>query len=204
MALDESVMRRLEADHVRRVLFGLGLDTPGHMQYHDDQADDLTKSPIERLFYLAWCSLASARDSLDKRWHFHPQAPDHEHDAMERQSREPPRDDGIHDYLWSQHNVGKYVADFVIVRMWSNHNGWRRAIVAVECDGKDFHDATAAQANRDRERDRIFQELGVPVFRFSGSELYRDFAACVDQVDNALDNALNQYPYRQFSELGAK
>lgn len=48
----------------------------------------------------------------------------------------------------------------------------------VECDGHDFHERTKEQAARDRSRDRRLQEAGIRVFRFTGSELYRDPLGC--------------------------
>jgi hypothetical protein len=58
--------------------------------------------------------------------------------------------------------------------------GWNKLI--VECDGHDFHERTKEQAARDRERDRSFQNQGIEVFRFTGSELWRDPLGCADQV----------------------
>ncbi|MGA4550599.1 DUF559 domain-containing protein [Methylorubrum aminovorans] len=52
----------------------------------------------------------------------------------------------------------------------------------VECDGHDFHERTKEQAARDRSRDRRLQEAGFRVFRFTGSELYRDPYACALEV----------------------
>lgn len=57
---------------------------------------------------------------------------------------------------------------------------WRRLI--VECDGHDFHERTKDQAARDRSRDRSAQMDGIPVFRFTGSELWRDAWGCAKQV----------------------
>lgn len=58
--------------------------------------------------------------------------------------------------------------------------GWKQLI--VECDGHDFHERTKEQAARDRERDRSFQLQGIEVFRFTGSELWKDPLGCSDQV----------------------
>jgi hypothetical protein len=52
----------------------------------------------------------------------------------------------------------------------------------VECDGHDFHERTKAQAKRDRSRDRKWQQQGVPVFRFTGSEIWTDPLECARQV----------------------
>jgi very-short-patch-repair endonuclease len=58
--------------------------------------------------------------------------------------------------------------------------GWRRLI--VECDGHDFHERTKEQASKDRGRDRSIQLDGYEVFRFTGSELWRDPIGCANQV----------------------
>lgn len=52
----------------------------------------------------------------------------------------------------------------------------------VECDGHDFHERTKEQAARDRSRDRRLQEAGIRVFRFTGSELYRDPLGCAGET----------------------
>lgn len=58
--------------------------------------------------------------------------------------------------------------------------GWRKLI--VECDGHDFHERTKHQAARDRERDRRFQDLGFTVFRFTGSEIWKDPWLCAEKI----------------------
>ncbi len=56
----------------------------------------------------------------------------------------------------------------------------------VECDGHDFHERTKQQAARDKGRDRFLQSLGYPVFRFMGSEIFRDSLASAAEVLKAL------------------
>lgn len=104
------------------------------------------------------------------------------------------------DYLWIQYPVGKYRADFVWARVMLNSYASRAAAIAIECDGKQFHDATTDQVDRDRVRDREFQVSGLPTMRFTGSEINRDFSACVDQVDAALDVAIESQGWRQAKE----
>lgn len=58
--------------------------------------------------------------------------------------------------------------------------GWRRLI--VECDGHEFHERTKEQAAKDRSRDRASTLAGMEVFRFTGSELWRDPYGCAGQV----------------------
>jgi hypothetical protein len=68
-----------------------------------------------------------------------------------------------------QHPIQQYRADFVI---------WSKETVAVELDGHDYHERTKEQAQRDKARDRLFQQLGFKVFRYTGSEVWRDPLKC--------------------------
>jgi very-short-patch-repair endonuclease len=60
--------------------------------------------------------------------------------------------------------------------------GAKRPFVFIELDGHDFHERTKEQAARDRAKDRAIQSADITVFRFTGSELYRDPGGCVWQV----------------------
>lgn len=66
--------------------------------------------------------------------------------------------------------------DFRIDFQFINHP------IFVECDGHDFHERTKEQAERDRAKDRKFQEAGIPILRFTGREIFRDPIDCVAQV----------------------
>lgn len=56
-------------------------------------------------------------------------------------------------------------------------------LVAVECDGHEFHERDKTQAARDKSRDRDPAPLqGIQVLRFTGFEIHRDAAACAMQV----------------------
>lgn len=57
---------------------------------------------------------------------------------------------------------------------------WRKLV--VECDGHQFHERTKEQAASDRSRDRALMGFGYDVFRFTGSELWRDPWGCAEQV----------------------
>lgn len=54
--------------------------------------------------------------------------------------------------------------------------------MVVECDGHDYHERTKEQAASDKSRDRRLQAAGWLVFRFTGSEIFRDARACADEV----------------------
>lgn len=52
----------------------------------------------------------------------------------------------------------------------------------VECDGHEFHERTKLQAARDRKRDRAFAAAGIPVLRFTGSEIWADAIGCAEVI----------------------
>lgn len=81
--------------------------------------------------------------------------------------------------LTQQMLVGSYRADFGIATATSAH---RSLVVAIECDGHEFHNADRKQVARDKARDREFTERDIRLFRFSGAEIWRDAGACADQV----------------------
>lgn len=59
-------------------------------------------------------------------------------------------------------------------------------ILALECDGHDFHERSKAQAARDRKRDRTPVKAGIKVIRFTGSEIYNRPAACAEEAESQL------------------
>lgn len=67
--------------------------------------------------------------------------------------------------MWPQFPVGKYFADF----------GNPVAKIALECDGKDFHNEA-----KDAQRDREFAKMGWRVIRAPGSQ-------CVRTMETALE-----------------
>lgn len=81
-----------------------------------------------------------------------------------------------------QKQIGPYRTDFLITR---DRPGKPVGIV-VECDGHAFHERTKEQAARDRSRDRELQSGGRRVFRFTGSEIYRNAFGCATEVISAL------------------
>jgi len=61
--------------------------------------------------------------------------------------------------------------------------------IAIEVDGHDFHERTKDQAQRDKSRDRALQILGWRTLRFTGSEVFRDAAACAGEVVQVMEIA---------------
>jgi very-short-patch-repair endonuclease len=137
-------------------------------------------SPIEQLFHAALFAVAARglfsinavgrrvpRFSMEQQW-----------DAMSLI-------DPLHScaVIEPQVTIAGWRVDFVI-HYWGydpENNSVARRII-VECDGHDFHERTKAQAARDRSRDRAAQHEGIPIYRFTGSELWADPVACAEEV----------------------
>ena len=79
-----------------------------------------------------------------------------------------------------QVKVGSYKVDFLFAAQMSDNEPF--CLIAVECDGHQFHEKTKQQAARDKARDRELMSYGVKVFRFAGSEIWKDPGACADEV----------------------
>jgi hypothetical protein len=60
------------------------------------------------------------------------------------------------------------------------------SVLAIECDGHDYHERTKEQADRDRKRDRCLLSANIPVMRFTGSQIWKDATACALEVDKYL------------------
>lgn len=70
--------------------------------------------------------------------------------------------------------ISSYEVDFAIT-----HKGLN---IIVECDGEEWHTRTDEQVARDKKRDKKLLGQGWIVLRFSGSDLYRNPAKCVERV----------------------
>lgn len=72
---------------------------------------------------------------------------------------------------------GTYTVDFIV----SVEDG-RSARVAIELDGHDFHERSKEQASRDKSRERAIVSTGLPVLRFTGSEVFKNPRRVVDEI----------------------
>jgi very-short-patch-repair endonuclease len=90
-------------------------------------------------------------------------------------------DDETNFGIYPQCVITDYAVDFAILGRCC-HVESARLLIAVECDGHDFHERTKEQAERDRSRDRALQLAGAFVLRFTGREIYRDAAVCAAEV----------------------
>lgn len=94
--------------------------------------------------------------------------------------------EGGYAYVCPQARVGEYRVDYLIAAKASTSTKIYRVI--VECDGHEFHEKTKEQAARDKKRDRTLTNSGFTVFRFTGSEIFRDPQKCADEVAEFLNN----------------
>lgn len=88
--------------------------------------------------------------------------------------------------IYAQQQVLQYRVDFLICAQLGNYPDFHK--VVVECDGHDFHEKTKEQAAHDKKRDRVMTAAGFRVFRFTGSEIYKDAPACANEVSEYLRN----------------
>lgn len=77
----------------------------------------------------------------------------------------------FHTYVFYQVGIDRYHVDFLLAYRRGGTREVRYAV--IECDGHEFHERTKKQAEHDKKRDRRLQELGYPVLRVTGSEIWR-------------------------------
>jgi very-short-patch-repair endonuclease len=189
--LSEKLVAKIEQDYIARMTEFLD----AAIGVWCSQAAESCESPIEELFYVALMSFVDVDRCVGSSY-----GGEYRVCVWPRDTARPlmtpgydlvcahikGRNDGLPHgstlFIAPQAQVGNYRADFLIVRADSWGLGWIIRSIVVECDGRDFHDATAEQLRRDRARDRVFLENGMRVARFTGAELYRNPGRCVDQV----------------------
>jgi len=140
-------------------------------------AFETCQSPIERLFLSALIAVA-ADDSHEIVLY----AEKHRFDLS------PPTWPKLH--IQPQCVIGDYKVDFLLLWESARNSSQEQqaptvspfpktqSSLVVECDGHDFHEKTKDQTSRDKERDRTLQSCGFHVFRYSGSDIYRDPIKC--------------------------
>lgn len=73
-----------------------------------------------------------------------------------------------------QYKLGPYRYDFAIFRE-------EKLVALIECDGREFH-STEEQLANDQAKNTFAAKQGARIFRFSGSDIYRDGNGCVREV----------------------
>ena len=96
-----------------------------------------------------------------------------------------------------QAKIGDYRVDFLVrveEAFFTPNEGTRTTNLVIECDGHEYHEMTKEQAARDKKRDRELQKKGYSIFRFSGSEIWKDAIECAENSIKFLrDKAKNEY-----------
>jgi len=157
-----------------------------------DAASD-SASPIERLMAMGLAHCISCEswhggEGKDNNFNFVVGS-----DPIEVLKQHAPQRHGIE--IWPEVQIGKYRADFVArVAHW--RGGY--CFGAIECDGHDYHDLTKEQASRDRKRDRAFQDLGLTILRYPGSDIWRSPLKCAADALNILERRAAQNPWRMW------
>lgn len=90
--------------------------------------------------------------------------------------------------MGSQIGLGPYRADFVLEHRYKE----RRVLIAVECDGHEFHEKTKEQAARDKARDRWMTTNGIRILRFTGTEIFNTPEHCASQVVTLLEKLVEE------------
>ncbi|WP_146255332.1 DUF559 domain-containing protein [Azospirillum sp. TSA6c] len=99
--------------------------------------------------------------------------------------------------LCPQLPIGPYRIDIAVVAI--GYEG-QKLLIAIECDGHDYHERTKQQASRDKKRDRLLQKAGWLVFRYTGSDIFRDGKKCAAEVAQYVEEwRYNTLPAAAFS-----
>lgn len=136
-------------------------------------------SPIERLFYAGLICAADQRHrSIEAIYRFRPQDEISELQELALSAGELRKAA----YCQPQMKVAGWRVDYVLFYPQSGEDPYNLKRLLIECDGHEFHERTKEQARRDRARDRLAQYEGLPILRFTGSEIWNDPLGCGDEV----------------------
>lgn len=137
---------------------------------------DTVESPIEWAFLVAFCACSHEMGCGDL---IHLSTKE---EIKADLAREP---DVGRVYIIPQAKISTFRVDFLL----EMHAADIVSRLVIECDGHNWHDRTKEQAARDRSRDRILLYAGVPVIRYTGSEIFRCAAQCADEAWHILRSA---------------
>jgi len=138
---------------------------------------ELCGSPIEQAF------LAAADMSLHLEGaHLHVGMPT---DLMKERAAETKL---LEVFIKPQWKVAGYRADFLLG--YAGAGSHQQTSIIVECDGHEWHEKTKAQAQKDKERERVLNSHVAKVIRFTGSEINARPIACFQSAMLILEATL--------------
>ncbi len=148
----------------------------------------MCESPIEKLFLLAAWSRGCWTDNLYLEFTT----------SMERLI-ECSRAEAPRAICAPQVQIGPYRVDFLFaIDLMGDEPP---CLVAVECDGHEYHEKTKAQAARDKARDRDIIGRGIKLLRFTGSEIWRDAGGCAAEVLAFLNSEFSESHWRSHRRI---
>jgi len=84
-------------------------------------------------------------------------------------------------------DIGTYYLDFLILPKDKRIPKFK---IAIELDGHDFHEKTKEQVAKDKKRERQIISKGYTVLRFTGSEIYNNPRACINEISDYIENII--------------
>ncbi len=154
------------SDMIERIIADAQRTFAGVIRFWEAKTEGWTESPIEQAFLLAFIANMQAHGLP---WFVYS---DHE------EAKKAVLENHLSTFIIPQCQIEDYRVDFLIVTRQARRDPVE---FIIECDGHDFHERTKEQATRDKSRDRRLQSLGYKVFRFTGSEIFRDpFGSVLD------------------------
>lgn len=102
--------------------------------------------------------------------------------------------------IYPQKQIGKYRVDILLTLIMDGYYDYQtegiisgKHSLIIECDGHDYHEKTKEQASSDKSRDRELQAIGYNIFRFAGSDIYKDVFKCVTEcIEYLFDKIINE------------
>lgn len=133
---------------------------------------DLGESPIERQMCVA------LREGLEAL----PGDGEYTFEKLAEIAKQQPSQAAV--VVYAQQKILHFRVDFLAVYYDAKRDQFRRAI--IECDGHDYHLGNYQARIRDMKRDALLQRHRYPIFRFTGSQIFRAASKLVPTVANHL------------------
>ena len=94
--------------------------------------------------------------------------------------------------LMPQMKIDKYFIDFYLCGYLSDYGPAYG--IGLEVDGHEWHEKTKEQVSKDKKRERKILMEGIPLLRYTGSEVYKDVKSCIlESITCYLNFVFNDY-----------